>query len=366
MKKFFTLVAMALMAVGANAQELIAEVDFTTATEFTGWNQFGDGQEGSVELKAGEGLAITVGSQTGQLWQPQTMVIPDGTFNVEEDGNYKVVVEAKFPTAGELQINMGTWGSNDQTTVQVPASDDFQTVEIEFPAFAYTLEGCHLLFQNGDFLGTTIVKTVKVFNLDAGGQGGQSEGTVLYENDFTGITEFTGWNQFGDGQEGSVAVDPDGIAITVGSQTGQLWQPQTMIIPDGSFNVEEDGNYKVVVVAKFPTAGTLQINMGTWGSNDQTTVDVPASDDFQTVEIEFPAFAYTLEGCHLLFQNGDFLGTTIVKSVKVIDLDGDPNGIEAVKANQLVNGAIFNLAGQKVNANYKGVVIQNGKKFIQK
>ena len=129
-----------------------------------------------------------------------------------------------------------------------------------------------------------------------------------------------------------------------------------MIIPDGSFNVEEDGNYKVVVVAKFPTAGTLQINMGTWGSNDQTTVDVPASDDFQTVEIEFPAFAYTLEGCHLLFQNGD----------KVIDLDGDPNGIEAVKANQLVNGAIFNLAGQKVNANYKGVVIQNGKKFIQK
>ena len=150
MKKFFTLVAMALMAVGANAQELIAEVDFTTATEFTGWNQFGDGQEGSVELKAGEGLAITVGSQTGQLWQPQTMVIPDGTFNLEEDGNYKVVVEAKFPTAGTLQINMGTWGSNDQTTADVPASDDFQTVEIEFPAFAYTLEGCHLLFQNGE------------------------------------------------------------------------------------------------------------------------------------------------------------------------------------------------------------------------
>ena len=209
MKKFFTLVAMALMAVGANAQELIAEVDFTTATEFTGWNQFGDGQEGSVELKAGEGLAITVGSQTGQLWQPQTMVIPDGTFNVEEDGNYKVVVEAKFPTAGELQINMGTWASNDQTTAQVPASDDFQTVEIEFPAFAYTLEGCHLLFQNGDFL-----------------------------------------------------------------------------------------------------------------------------------------------------------GTTIVKSVKVIDLS--TTGIEAVKANKAFDGAIYNLAGQKVNANYKGVVIQNGKKFIQK
>ena len=361
MKKFFTLVAMALMAVGANAQELIAEVDFTTATEFTGWNQFGDGQEGSVALQAGEGLAITVGSQTGQLWQPQTMVIPDGTFNLEEDGNYKVVVDAKFPTAGTLQINMGSWSANDQATFPVEASDDFQTIECLFEGWSVNAEGAHLLFQNGDFLGTTLIRSVKVYNLDAGG-----EGTVLYENDFTGITEFTGWNQFGDGQEGSVGVDPDGVAITVGSQTGQLWQPQTMIVPDGSFNLVEDGNYKVIIVAKFPTAGTLQINMGSWSANDQATFPVEASDDFQTIECLFEGWSVNAEGAHLLFQNGDFLGTTIVKSIKVIDLDGDPNGIEAVKANQLVNGAIFNLAGQKVNANYKGVVIQNGKKFIQK
>ena len=360
MKKFFTLVAMALMAVGANAQELIAEVDFTTATEFTGWNQFGDGQEGSVALQAGEGLAITVGSQTGQLWQPQTMVIPDGTFNLEEDGNYKVVVVAKFPTAGTLQINMGSWSANDQATFPVEASDDFQTIECLFEGWSVNAEGAHLLFQNGDFLGTTLIKSVKVYNLDAA-----SEGTVLYENDFTGITEFTGWNQFGDGQEGSVGVDPDGVAITVGSQTGQLWQPQTMIVPDGSFNLVEDGNYKVVVVAKFPTAGTLQINMGSWSANDQATFPVEASDDFQTIECLFEGWSVNAEGAHLLFQNGDFLGTTIVKSIKIIDLDGT-TGIEAVKANQLANGAIFNLAGQKVNANYKGVVIQNGKKFIQK
>ena len=30
------------------------------------------------------------------------------------------------------------------------------------------------------------------------------------------------------------------------------------------------------------------------------------------------------------------------------------------------NGAIYNLAGQKVNENYKGIVIKNGKKYIQK
>jgi hypothetical protein len=363
MKKFFTLVAMALMAVGANAQELIAEADFTTATEFTGWNQFGDGQEGSVALQAGEGLAITVGSQTGQLWQPQTMVIPDGSFNLEEDGNYKVVVVAKFPTAGTLQINMGSWSANDQATFPVEASDDFQTVDCLFEGWSVNAEGAHLLFQNGDFLGTTLIKSVKVYNLDAGA--GDQE-TVLYENDFTGITEFTGWNQFGDGQEGSVGVDPDGVAITVGSQTGQLWQPQVMIVPDGSFNLEEDGTYKVIVTAKFPADGTLQINMGSWSANDQATFPVTATGDFQEIECLFEGWSVNAEGAHLLFQCGDFLGTTIVKSIKVIQIGGEVNGIEAVKADKKFNGAIYNLAGQKVNANYKGVVIQNGKKFIQK
>ena len=41
------------------------------------------------------------------------------------------------------------------------------------------------------------------------------------------------------------------------------------------------------------------------------------------------------------------------------------SGITAVKAAQQ-NGAIYNLAGQKVDAGYKGLVIMNGKKVIQK
>ena len=350
---------MAMMAFGANAQELMAEADFTTATEFTGWNQFGDGQSGGCAIGA-EGLEITVGSQTGQLWQPQVMVIGDGSFNLEEDGNYKVVIVAKFPTAGTLQINMGSWSANDQATFPIEASDDFQTIECDFEGWSVNAEGAHLLFQCGDFLGTTVVKTVQVYNMDAGGAE-----VVLYENDFTGISEFTGWNQFGDDQSGSVGVDPDGVAITVGSQTGQLWQPQVMIVPDGSFNLEEDGFYKVFVTAKFPTAGTLQINMGSWSANDQATFPIEASDDFQTIECDFEGWSVNAEGAHLLFQCGDFLGTTIVKAIKIVQVGGDPSGIKAVK-NNVENGVRFNLSGQKVDANYKGVVIMNGRKFMQK
>ena len=195
--------------------------------------------------------------------------------------------------------------------------------------------------------------------------GGAIAGAVLYEADFTGITEFTGWSQFGDEQtDGKVDVDADGVAITVGIQTGQLWQPQVMIVPDGSFNLEEDGNYKVIITAKYPADGTLQVNMGSWSANDQAQFPITATGDFQTDEFVFEGWSVTAEGAHLLFQCGDFKGTTIVKSVQIIDLDA--TAIKSVKTAKMADGAIYNLAGQKVNASYKGVVIKEGKKFIQK
>ena len=46
---------------------------------------------------------------------------------------------------------------------------------------------------------------------------------------------------------------------------------------------------------------------------------------------------------------------------------GGQTGInDAVAAKADVNAPIYNLAGQRVNANFKGIAIQNGKKFIAK
>lgn len=45
---------------------------------------------------------------------------------------------------------------------------------------------------------------------------------------------------------------------------------------------------------------------------------------------------------------------------------GVPSGIQAINAEKNVNAPIYNLSGQRVDAQYKGVVIQNGKKFLQK
>ena len=45
---------------------------------------------------------------------------------------------------------------------------------------------------------------------------------------------------------------------------------------------------------------------------------------------------------------------------------GTPTGIENVQVAVNENAPMYNLAGQQVDKNFKGVVIQNGKKFINK
>ena len=49
-----------------------------------------------------------------------------------------------------------------------------------------------------------------------------------------------------------------------------------------------------------------------------------------------------------------------------IEVTSGADGIQAVKTVKSGNGFIYNLAGQRVDANYKGVVIKNGQKMIQK
>ena len=326
MKYLLTIITLVFAAIGANAQKLIAEKDWTGGFEggYPMWAQFADGQEGNVTSVA-EGVAITVGTQTGELWEPRVMVLNEG-LTLEEDHTYKVVVTAKFPCNGTLQINMGNWDGRDQTTTAVTATGDFQKVEIVFENFAYYVDSNgFVLFQCGDFAGTTIVKKVQVYDMDAKGDGGKA---VVASKDWTGGFEggYPMWAQFADGQEGNVTSVAEGVAITVGTQTGELWEPRVMVLNEG-LTLEEDHTYKVVVTAKFPCNGTLQINMGNWDGRDQTTTAVTATGDFQKVEIVFENFAYYVDSNgFVLFQCGDFAGTTIVKKVQVYDMDAKGDG----------------------------------------
>ena len=331
--------------VNANGSKITA-IGFAFSTEDNVLIQSGD-----VVIYKGESAAepvkkvySVIGTLVGN-WDVDTdMELVNGLYTATIDNVAAGSYEWKIRQDHAWTIN---WGDNgDGTGVQ-----DGPNFKAEMP-------------EGGSITITFDPATAAINAYVVGGAIEPAGEVVLYENDFTGITEFTGWSQFDDSQtDGKVEVDADGVAITVGVQTGQLWQPQVMIVPDGSFNLEEDGNYKVVITAKYPTDGTLQVNMGSWSANDQATFPITATGDFQTDEFDFEGWSVNAEGAHLLFQCGDFKGTTIVKSVKIIQIGGE-TAIKSVKAAK-EDGAIYNLAGQKVNASYKGVVIKNGKKYIQ-
>ena len=51
---------------------------------------------------------------------------------------------------------------------------------------------------------------------------------------------------------------------------------------------------------------------------------------------------------------------------EVLETVTPATGINTLNAAKAENGAIYNIAGQKVNAGYKGLIIMNGKKFVNK
>lgn len=61
-----------------------------------------------------------------------------------------------------------------------------------------------------------------------------------------------------------------------------------------------------------------------------------------------------------------FTGIPEGASAKLNFIDGEATGINGVNAEAAADGAIYNLAGQKVSAAYKGIVIKNGKKYLKK
>ena len=154
---------------------------------------------------------------------------------------------------------------------------------------------------------------------------------------------------------------------------GSIWT----IITAGGFSLEKNHDYVVRLTMKVPSDGTYMVNLGSVLTNISKEVPVSASDDFQVIDVQFSDFwgditDRTFEpingDAHIFFYSGLVAGTTVIKKVEVYEKPGsgvrdDKTAVKAVKATN-DDGAIYNLAGQKVDASYKGIVIQNSKKRI--
>lgn len=303
MKKLFFFLAL-LLPIGAWADEiLIANQDWTAAGEF-----LPEGTGATSTLTA-DGLAIYNPKVQTDAYKPQT-VICGGELTLKTDHYYKVRLTVKVPTNGKYIVCLGTWGSSQGTEVQATASDDFQEFEVEFNEYPYNLTEAHILFQSGFVKGTTVVQNVQVLDVT---------------NDETLLTEKNWISPFWFADEGSGAtceMVADGVAITNPKVQSEHYAPQTEVLQGAK--LQENHTYKVIVEAKIPSNGELQINMGNGDYYEQYSVPVTANKDFQNIEVMFNDFPETLDNVGVLFQNGRIKGTSIVRNVQIIDLGDIP------------------------------------------
>lgn len=154
----------------------------------------------------------------------------------------------------------------------------------------------------------------------------------------------------------------DGLAITNPQIQDQAWKPQVMVT-DECLTLEEGHNYIVRLTLKIPSDGTYQIVLGSWTTNYMCQVPVTFGNDFQIIDVEYPEYKNNAVGAHIFLGCGLVVGTTILKEIEVLE-KRNTTDIQSIKVAQSTNNTIYNLAGQKVNTSYKGIVIQNGKKVV--
>ena len=97
--------------------------------------------------------------------------------------------------------------------------------------------------------------------------------------------------------------------------------------------------------------------------------DIPMSvlKNFVVGDVMFKDDPKAYKGNAVWFLSGGVAGTTLDFDQVFFYKKGnvDPSGISSVKAEN-ANATMYNLAGRKVGADYKGIVVKNGKKFMNK
>ncbi len=176
----------------------------------------------------------------------------------------------------------------------------------------------------------------------------------------------------------------------------QIIGPGQAVIVKAVATPKEDaeGGYKYIEVAKKATgtpAHTIRMN-GDGIVNDIDYLDAPDIDPDDATSYISAATLKATQADKVLYVVGDlskgltwqtpkdavrlYRSTVYIFAdaaaaggrLEVIWLDGSEEEATAIKSVKTATekGAIYNLAGQKVNAAYKGVVIKDGKKYIQK
>lgn len=374
MKKIFTLIAMAVMTIGVNAQTLI-----NYPTSKTGVTVSGTTVEGTVKIHTNVDAVACLALKNGFLTEDK---MNGNHILLEVEGGFK---------AGDVVTIAGAINNSDETkrgTANLFVSADGETatslnIFTDFingrlvaddpveETFTLTADADKLYIGRDGNTGTnlTLIKVVR-----PGGEDPEPEpepepqptSGIDYPTSENGIT------LSGTTVKGTVKIHENADAVACISLKNGYTTDNVM-----------NGNHILLEIeGGFKTGDVVTVG-GAINNSDETkrgTADLFVSedgvsatslkvfDDFingRLVADDIVPQTYTLEAdaAKLYIGRNGNTGTnlTIIKVTR-----GGSDNILNVRTSIVENGVVYNLAGQKVNAGFKGIAIKNGKKVVLK
>ncbi len=334
-----------LVLMGYKAKkDAIYTMDFSTAESFPFFTGMGHPDDASYDVDTDKGTLVinNVAPETCNPWDLQ-LFVGDG-ITLEDGKDYQVRLTLKSESAGEIQVNMGTWGGSNQYLTQIEASEDFKTYSVDFPEYSgEAASNVHILYQGRKINGTVEIAKVEVYELEP------VYGEVIYTMDFGTAESFPFFTGMGHPDDASYDVDTDKGTLVINNvapETCNPWDLQ-LFVGDG-ITLEDGKDYQVRLTLKSESAGEIQVNMGTWGGSNQYLTQIEASEDFKTYSVDFPEYSgEAASNVHILYQGRKINGTVEIAKVEVLQAKDAGPAPELVYVELLENGDIES-AGEHV------------------
>ena len=340
MKKIFTLVCMAFVAMSMNAQTHepgLYECKSITWGDIT-WKNGNNRKDKDLNdmlflMGTGNGYATLLAEYFYSESQSQYMTRPAYTYIDYENGQtgapaYGLYYKFTPKVDGALKFN--TWVNKGNRKTFVVKASDGKPLE---PYVDYTFDG----YVNGQNDKIEDVDHPHYFTADEIKARHDESGTVNKYVIEKGNQAVWGW-----------------ITLNVSANESYYIYQQTSQLGFGGYTFTPNNGVAEDYVAVVDMGGTKVLAPEFAAVIDEsgkaTNVDIRGS------VVAFGTTNMAVEAC----------GGAVHTDVEA-DFDKPVTGIENIKAvAEKADAAMYNVAGQKVDASFKGMVIQNGKKFMNK
>lgn len=417
MKKIFTLIAMALMAVGANAQGSWVAPEEAPAAGATIIKNDALIKVSTVfeavcgTIKDADGNPMTVdidGKKFNTFFQVRVDAAPsadDVTGSQHANGTplvIKALDNADITFFYRRQYANGEVVSNDgkdcklvdQEAPTAPvASSDFKFFDID-GAYAYAVKKYSLekgktytFFARGTTLSLYGIDWAAGSGQQGGGGSSIADGTYFISyNIEPALSNVTTAEMTNTGTANNCATWEDGFSVMIMRSDKGMSSAKSITIDGNQYTTIKVSNGAQNKL-KLPEGKIAEsITLYSYVNKDAATERDSYWKEIAGKTFETPADAggifanygenegtpdmreYSFDGAKLNAITFTNTGEQCCYVIKVTIATGsESTGIQTVKAETIdVNAPIYNLAGQQVDKNFKGVVIQNGKKMIQK